>query len=490
MSRFVAALALAFAARRERRNLLWRFSRIKAGAWLVLFQVAATGGMLYNFRRSGFALPFPSALTLVFVQSAVWGFASAFTQERDRLYRSRIAELAHISPAPAYSLLVGNLLSDLPSRAWTGLIWAVLFSAGTPWTILLLWLGSVVVSTAAQIGATSLLVAFVRRWPRLLVWMWAATLAGMLLLTGLFLYALLHPELLDRVATRLAPVTSPMAALLLLLGGTRGAAAALRPERLGERYRESWLRFSEEARTAHRRRLSTWPALLGGAAGSVQAKEWLLILRNPLTWIRLGALLAILGALILLRSWLSTLPQGVRLTAAKATPYGAALFVLGEIVAASFPAEREKLTLFAAAGSPAGRLLLGKALAASPVVAITAALYPLCGRLFSLELSAAGLFWEGALSGIGMIAILLGAGALEAPRQHAGPPADEAYVQMSEQVPTGIFSQTGLLLAAGFGAARVWGPPLLEAFAWIAPLLALAAGWLRLSRFLRLGRTR
>lgn len=52
----------------------------------------------------------------------------------------------------------------------------------------------------------------------------------------------------------------------------------------------------------------------------------------------------------------------------------------------------------------------------------------------------------------------------------------------------GFVSQAGLLVAAGFGAAQIWGSPPLAAAAWLAPLLIFAAGWLRLARFLSAGR--
>lgn len=491
MSRFGPALAIAAAARRERWNLLWRFSRFKAGAWLLLSQAGAIAAALYNFARSGFSLPFASALSLIAVQSAVWGFASAFTQERDRLYRGRIVELVHLSPAPAHSLPLAGILSDLPSRAWTSLIWAGMFSrtsTGGWWNLPVLWMTSLAVSVATQLFATRLLVAAVRRRPNFLVWLWTLTLAGVAVLTGLFAYALVQPELLGRAGAYLVPVAPPLAALIVAAGAAAGAAALLRPERLGELYRESWLRFSECSRTASLRVRSRWPALVRGQAGSLQAKDWLMALRNPLTWIRLGALAAVVAAMALLRPWLSSFSLEARRAAAEAVPYGAILFILGEAVAASLPAEREKLALFAVAGSTAGRLLFGKALAAAPVVLLTAVCYALSGWLFALEPDLAGRLLEGALSGTGMVALLLGAGALEAPRRHPGLPIDEGHQQMFEQIPTGIFSQAGFLAAAAFGAARVWGPPLAGALAWIAPLVAFAAGWLRLERFFRAGR--
>ena len=493
MSRFGPALAIAVAARRERWNLMWRFSRLKSGAWLLLFQAGAIAAVLYNFVRSGFSLPFMSALALISVQSAVWGVTSAFTQERDRLYRGRVVELVHLSSAPAYSLPIAGILSDLPSRAWTSLIWAGMFSrpaTGGWWSLPVLWLASLTISVATQFFATRLLVAAVCRRPRFLAWSWALTIAGMVALTGLFAYALFQPELLGNAGARLASVAPPLAALLVIAGAAAGAAALLRPERLGELYKESWLRFSECSRTASLRVPSRWPAFARGPAGSVQAKDWLMALRNPLTWIRLGAFAVAVAAMVFLRPWFSSFPLEARRAAAEAVPYGAILFILGEAVAASLPAEREKLALFAAAGSSAGRVLLGKALAAAPVVLLTTGCYALSGWTFALEPDLAGLFLEGALSGIGMVALLLGAGALEAPRPHPGLPIDEGYQQMFEQIPTGMFSQAGFFAAAAFGAARVWGPPLVAALAWIAPLAIVAAGWLRLELFFRAGRKR
>lgn len=500
MNRFSTAIAIASAIRRERRNLMWRFSRIKAGAWFLLFQAAAVGAVFYNFSRSGAALPFSSALAAVAAQGALWGAISVFIQERDRLYRNRIAELVHISPAPAFSLPLASLIADLPSRAWTSFVWAGMFAgpAATWWSLPALWLAGLLLSLAAQLAATRLLVAVVRWRPKFLMWMWALSLAGTVIFTAAVAYLLFRPQLLQGVAGRLVPLAAPLAALLLLAGGGIGLAAVLKPERLGELYREGWLHFSESSRTTRRQSGSQWPAVMPGPSGSIQAKDWLLIRRNPLSWVRFGALAVIVIALALLRPWLATLAPQMRQAAAQAVPFGAALFILGEAVAASFPAERDKLTLYTVAGSSAAHLILGKALAAMPVVPLTAGLYVLSGWVFSVGVDAGagslgsvtGLLWEGTLSGVGMAAILIGMGAVEAPRHFAGFAVDDAYQQMFEQVPTGIFSQAGLLLAALFGAVRVWGSPLLEAMAWLLPLAALGAGWLRLARFFRFGRTR
>ena len=139
-------------------------------------------------------------------------------------------------------------------------------------------------------------------------------------------------------------------------------------------------------------------------------------------------------------------------------------------------------------------MLAGKLLAALPVVPVTAGLSVLAGWAFAVDTGHAGLdavrlLWEGTVAGGGMLAIP-GAGAPEAPRQIAPLPVDEAYQQWFEQVPTGVFSQVGLLAAGAFGAARIWGSPALAAAAGAVPILFLSAGWLRLDWFLRGGRSR
>lgn len=491
MTRLGAALAIARAARWERRNTLWRFSPLKAGAWFLLFRAALTGTALYNSFRNGTALPLPLALTLVGAASALWGVFSAYLNDRDRLYRSRLAELIHISPAPGYSLLLGNLLADVPSRAATGLLWAAMFASpadGGWWQLPILWGASVVASLLAQLAATLVLLAAVRRWPGFLVWTWALALAGVLALVGLAAYVLLRPELLQEAARLHLPSAPPLATLLFAGGACVGAWVALRPEGLGNLYRESWVRVSENARSSGRRRGSYWPALHRGTAGAIQAKDWLVMGRHPLTWLRLGVIAAGIVGLIVLKPWLASSPLETRQWAAPAVAYGAAVFILGEVIVTLLPGEREKLTWLAISGSFAGRVLLGKAFAALPAVLLTSGFYGLAGWAFGLDAGTPELLWQGFLAGTGMVAILLGAGALDASRPVAALPVDETYQQLFEQVPMGFASQAGLLVAAGFGAAQVWGAPPLAAAAWLVPLLICAAGWLRLARFLSAGR--
>lgn len=253
---------------------------------------------------------------------------------------------------------------------------------------------------------------------------------------------------------------------------------------------ESWIRAAETARTARRRRGSSWPAAWPGPAGAVQAKDWLIAGRNPLTWVRLAALAAGVIALIMLKPWVSALALETRRVAAPAVAFGGALFILGEMMVTLLPSERDRLALLAVSGATAGRVLLGKALAAAPALLLTSGLYGLSGWAFALDAGVLALMWQGFWAATGMTAILLGAGALEAPRPVAALPVDEAYQHLFEQVPTGLISQAGLLVAAAFGAAQIWGGPLLAAAAWLAPVTILIAGWLRLDRFLRAGHAR
>src|SRR5690606_10597138 len=112
-------------------------------AWLMLLQIGLAGAAVYHSFRSDFALPFASAFALVVAQGALWGALSEFGRARERLYRSRLCELVHLSPAPPHSLPVGSFLADLPAQAWTSLVWAVLFSspwAGRWWSLPILWI--------------------------------------------------------------------------------------------------------------------------------------------------------------------------------------------------------------------------------------------------------------------------------------------------------------------------------------------------------------
>lgn len=388
------------------------------------------GTALYNSFHSDAALPLPLALTLVGALSALWGVFSAYLNDRDRLNRSRLAELVHISPAPSYSLLLGNWLADVPSRAATGLVWAAMFTSpadGGWWQLPVLWSASVVASLLSQLAATLVLVAATRRWPGFLVWTWGLALAGVLALVAVAVYVLLRPELLQEAARLHLPAAPPLAALLFAGGACVGVWVALRPEGLGNLYRESWVRVSENARSSRRWRASYWPALHPGTAGAIQAKDWLVIGRNPLTWLRLGVIAAGVVGLIALKSRLASFPLETRQWAAPAVAYGAAVFILGEVIVTLLPGEREKLAWLAISGSAAGRVLLGKTLAALPGVLLTSGFYGLAGWAFGLDAGTPELLWQGFLAGAGMVAILLGAGALDASRPVAALPVDETY---------------------------------------------------------------
>ncbi len=483
-----AALALTEAAFRERWNRYWRFSRGKLGLWLFLLQLALAAGAVWRFGDQRGVTSFGAAAMAMLLQAGVWSFMSVFLTGRNKLYGNRGAVLlVHISPAPSWSVLFGEVVVGLPGRAWSMLVWAGMLGQLLPggawwWAVPGLWLEGLVVGSLGQLAGLMVLVAWVRAQPRALAATWAAVLVLQLALMYFVLYLVVTGQPLEGLASLRWWAVGGLAAALGLPGAVLLAWLAAAPGRAGSAYREGWLGLAELGDSSARPRRSRWPALVPLGAGAVQAREWLYAARNPFTLFRIAVTAGLLVTLF---------PFGSRLAGAHAEQaalgagLGLVFFAFCEMAAAIFSNEGARTALWVVTGaSPAG-VLLGKLTALTPYALLSAASAWLAG----LAVGVAGpgaLALQGGLAGLGMAAVMAGLGALDVKiaEVQEEDPETEGFSFALEQVPRGVFSVAGMVLAGLLGAGAVlWPHPVI----WLAPVAALGAGYLRLHRLLRQG---
>lgn len=487
----IAIRALLAADWRTTWNREWRFSQAKAGLWIMLLQAGFGATALWRLRPAAAGVTLASAAVLILLQAGTWSFFMAFLTGRNQLFGTRRLTLVHASAAPPLAPVVAAALSGSFRRCWSMLLWAAaLGTVAGPWAVPVVWVLGVVSATLGHLAGLLALIAWVRVAPRLLAAAWVAVLVLQVVGIWFALYQVavgLAPGSLSAV---LSALRGPVPLLLSALFGLPGLAMALwlglAPARLGQAYRDGWLRVGELADGAARPRRSVWPALAPGAAGSVLAKEWLLLARNPATWFRLGAL-ALLGlTLVAARPSVQRLAASHHDLVVLGAGLGAVYFAFGELTAAGFSAEGPRLGLPAMSGVSAARVLAGKVLALAPYVLLSACSTWAVSAAAGDSLPNQAMAMTAALLiALGIIAISAGGAACDARVSEAEDEHELAALSaLMEQIPRSIGGNAGMIGAAIWAGGCVWtlsgGPSLWWALLAALPVLVLLLGWWRL----------
>jgi hypothetical protein len=497
-----ATRALSRAIWRENFNKQWRFSSVKSGLWLALAQIAVVAVFVGNLRSGQFAGTAVTAFLMLALQAGLGSFFSGFLRGRMTLFIDKTLPLVHTTPTQPSSLILAQVLGELPSRMWSAVLLTAIFATMLPtgalvWGIPSLWLTGVVVGTLAQWAGLFALMMWVQLAPRSLGAVWYAFLAMWVGVIGYVGWLLVGGATLESVGEAIAQVQGAIVGAMLLLFGLPGVVMGgymlVSPRRAGAAYRKSWLRYQEFSQRQGSNR-STWPALVGRTPGAVQAKEWLQIRRNPVTLFRLGFLGAGLAGLYWAGSAVSGLghPRAdfLRLLLA----FVVTLFSVGEIGASMYNAEGGRFALYIVTGVRPAKLLLGKAVTGIPLVPVAM----LCTWAVSLGGGAEipqqlGDVLVGAVVGLGMALIIAGIGALDAGKYDVeGENRSDFEAAAFEQVPRGIGAWGAMgaallysLLGAALASDSLGGLALLLYVSLVLlPPLALVPGYLRLRKVL------
>lgn len=500
MSRSRVTRAFVRADRQALWNQYWRFSAWKKGAFLLIGQLAAVLGFGYFVDAVAIA-PRTVGLALM-VQATLSGLMGGFSSGQRRLFSNRFMDMVLVSSAPASGVLLAEFVRGVVDRAWSAVLWAVLF-VGIFSTIGVLagvglWALGFCVGLLAYATGLLTVVACARLTPRAMGALWAVflsfVLAGLLLAT----FSVVRGVELSAVARRAASYEAWVfwgTAVIGWLPGLMFVAGGLLASSLTARFfRDAWLRLAEEG-AGGVRGASRWPALAPGAVGALQAKEWLQASRNTFTVMRLVLWVMLLAALLATAPiWTERI--GEHLDAMiLALSAGLGLFGIGEVVAASFDSDGVKMTLASICGLSPGRWLGGKLMAALPVpfVCFVSASVACFGAemTWAMHLRLSGF---AGLVGVGMANLLVGGAASGAELK-----GDEAsrnsgvMAALFEQIPQSKGAWAGLLAAIAYAVAAVWGYEtagfswLLIALCTIAPLWALVPGYIRLRSIIRNG---
>lgn len=496
-----ATRALILAAWQERWNRMWRFSAVKPGLWLGLLQLAFVGLMLWRLGGAAPGANLSLMLIAIVAQAGAGSFLGALARGRESLYTAPVLPLIQISPAPAFSLVAAEVGAELPGRVWSALLLSAALSpmlTARAWGVPLLMLVALGAGALGQLAGLLSLMGWVRFAPRTLG---AAMAAAMLVYVGVLGYLLYLLAVGIPVAAGLDWLHSNQTWLIGGLAGFLGLPGLamclwllVSPTRAGASYRESWLNLKELAGDSSRPRHSRLPALIGGAAGVIQAKDWVQSARNKLTLLRLAVWVGGIVALIIAGPALSRVAPDRQALLISGLGIGLAWLSLGELVGALFSVEGARIALYVVAGVRPVRLLAAKLLAAAPLALLAGVgnWVAAASAGVALPVQMRMLVLGGAL-GLGMTGIMVGVAAVRIAVQEEEP--DEVSPEMAgmlEQVPRGGWAWAGQGAAVVYGAAGVVAAGglistltstlslLLVAVLLTVPCLALGCGYLSL----------
>lgn len=493
--------ALVRAAWQESFNSSWRFSPAKRGLWMTLVQVGMAALVIWRLSGQPAVADVSPVLLFGALQSLLFAFISLFLRGRTKLYAGPVVQLIHLSPTPAWAAIAAEVLSVLPGRLWSALVFTAALFPAMPagsrlWATPALWLLILLGGLLGHLTGLLVLMAWVRFAPRSLGGIWVASMVATLALFYYIAYLLVGGVSAAEVADGLQRAGGWLPIGMGLFFGLPGLAMCLRllrsPRAAGELYREGWLALMELGDASSRPRRSRFPRIAPGPVGAVQSLVWLMSLRNWMSSLRLGLWAACLAGITLAGPTLSGLPAERRLLFVLGLGLATALLNYGEQAAALFSADGPRIALAAMAGIRPHQLMAGKWLAALPlplVAAISTVVTGLAARQpfgYALGLSGVAL-----LIALCCLTWLVGAAAFDAPPKENDLAAEsEQLAAAFEQSPSRFGGVAGLAGAIGLAAAGVWlytvHPAWLAALP-LLPLLALGAGHARLRSLLRNG---
>jgi hypothetical protein len=429
-------------------NRSFRFSRMKTAvialavqALFFVFMARRAPAMAAGTARDGLG----GVMALVALQMAWFGLMYGFSRGQMQLYQGILVPLFQITPARPLAFLVGMVIEAVPSRAWSCLLWAWVYSGAvgglSRWSVaLLLAVVGLAAGMVAHLSGLLLLTFWSRYSPKTMrngtiifgvITMAMITWAAIYLSEGGSVTELALLMRQYRMATYTGVVALAGIPGLLLLG-----ALAVRPVSVENLYRQGVYQVIElgDAEVAKPSR-SVWLPLRSSVMRAVLSREWLELFRSKVA--RIQGLIWAAGTVGVYFAGQAMRGQ----TMGRTVQFLAGLSLLtwfmsyGHWVVRVFEKERKTMLLYRLTAVPAYRLILAKFTSvfvpSAVLVALSASVGAWAARV-SFGQGLGVLAWSlgalaaGTLGGFGMAAATAGESddqeMDQAPRREGEPP--------------------------------------------------------------------
>lgn len=418
--------AIARSGWRSTWNRSVRFSRFKTALIALAVQI-----LFFAFiaRRapvtttSSAANSLTGVFALMGLQMGWFGMMYGFARGQSQLYQGILVPLFQISPARPLAFLIGRVIEAVPTRAWSTLLWAWVYSRIVPGggrigLALVLATFGLAIGMIAHLSGL-LLLAFWSRYS-------AKSMRGGLLFFGASTLALAtwaviflsRGGTITEVSLLMREYRLVVFGALLLLAGIPGVlllgTLILRPDAVEELYRRGLYNVIELGETDMTRPpKSLWLPLGDGVIRAVLSREWLQLSRSRITRVQLMIWFAgTVGVFFAGQSLAGQSTERVVLYVG-ALSLGTWFLSFGHWVIRVFEQERVTIALYRLTAVPTWKLLLAKFISIavpSGLLVMTSALVGSVsarlglGEAFAVMGWTAGALAAGVLGGFGMAA--------------------------------------------------------------------------------------
>jgi hypothetical protein len=367
------SLAIARSGWQATYNRSYRFSRMKVAVIMLVVQaifIVIVARRAPTMSAGASSDSVGGILAIMGVQMAWFGLMYGFTRGQGQLYQGLLVPLFQISPARPISFILGRVIEAVPTRAWSTLLWAWIYSrivpGGARWGAMgLLFIYGLAIGVLAHLSGLLLLAFWSRYSPKtmrngMLVF-GALTLA---MATWAIIY-LSEGGTITQLALTMRQYRTSVGGVVVLLAGVPGlvllGTLAVRPAAVEDLYRSGLYQVVELGETDVKRPgRSMWLPIGEGVLRAVLSREWLELYRSRIARIQLMIWAA--GTVGVLAAGRSMAGQPM----ARVVQFVGALALLSWFVAFGhwpirvFEKERKTVLLYRLAAIPTPRLLLAK----------------------------------------------------------------------------------------------------------------------------------
>jgi hypothetical protein len=361
---------------RSTYNRSFRFSKLKTAAIFIVLQAVF---FLFIARRAPLTDPntaqqgYSGLLTLMAIQMGWFGLMFGFGRGQAQLYEGILVPLFQISPARPLAFIIGRVIEAVPSRAWSCLLWAYVYSGIIPgysrWSLALLLAGfGLLVGMVAHLSGLLILAFWSNYSPKTMrngTYAFGTVTLGMVTWAVIYLSQGGTVTHLSLIMRHYRPVAMGAVSLLgaipglLLLG-----AAVIRPIAVENLYRQGVYKVIELGESDVRRpSRSVWLPIKNNVLRAVLSREWLELARNRITRIQLMVWVAGTIGVIFAGRAMAGQPVTRVVQFVGALSFFTWFMAFGHWVVRVFEKERRTLILYRLAAISTQRFLLAKFLA-------------------------------------------------------------------------------------------------------------------------------
>ncbi|GIP56316.1 hypothetical protein J15TS10_01300 [Paenibacillus woosongensis] len=365
-------------------------SRAKLLIWILLLGIAIPIYFSEKFGNIFMEADLSKKILFIAAESLLVGLLRAMNDLPSQMYMQKNLMLFHSSGISNFQLIMGQWLSRMPLYLWAALILTIPLTSGLGMadkltTGVLLFVIGFAAEMTVDLVCRYLMIITMYYIPAIVKGFVGIATIGYLALFGFIIWVLVSLESVSSVFwSQFEQIMYPVAAVcgagvivLLLLTG-----------KMGELYYEGWLRFVENDKRIQNKD-SGISHLISTPQNAVMIKDWILIIKNKITLVRVGLwLIGMIAAIVLTKIGMFN----SFLTGQNTPAYVFGFVVLytmlafGEIVSALYQQEKQSYLLYFMSGTKGRHIFTAKFITSILLVVVPVLIgYPVVALFLQID---------------------------------------------------------------------------------------------------------